>query len=84
MLYNRKELPEIYFMKHLHDDDTDYVDYEKIILDRTLSPAMFENSTMSGFLKRLQPLVALLFDQFNVINNFKNFMVDKYYYKHKR
>lgn len=84
MLHNRRELPEIYYMKHLHDDNTDYVDYEKMIFDKTLSPVLFENDVMNGYLKRLQPLMAMVFDQFNVIKNFKNFMVDKYYYKHKR
>lgn len=84
MLYNRKDLPEIHFLKHLHDDNVDYVDYEKMILDKTLSPHIFENDVMNGYLKRLQPLVALLFDQMNVMKNFKNYIVDKYYHKHKR
>jgi hypothetical protein len=84
MLYNRKDLPEIHFMKHIHDDDVDYIDYEKMILDKTLSPHMFENDFMNSWLKKMQPLVALLFDQINVAKNFKNHMVDKYYYKHKR
>jgi hypothetical protein len=28
-------------------------------------------------------MMALFFDQFNLIKNWKNFMVDKYYYKQK-
>jgi hypothetical protein len=42
---------------------------------------MYENNMMNGFLTRLQPLVALLFDQMNIVKNFKNYMVDKDWYK---
>ncbi len=81
MLYQRKQLPEIFYLKHRHDNDNDYVDYEKIILDKTLTPYLYNNDTMNGFLKRLQPLVGLLFDQTNVLRNLKNYIVDKDWYK---
>jgi len=82
MLINRKELPEIYFMKHRHDDNTEFVDYEKKILDSSLSPYMYKNDLMNSWLKKMQPLVSILFDQSNIMKNFKNFIVDKYYYQH--
>ena len=72
MLFKDKELPEVFYMKHRHDDDTDFVDYENFILDKSLSPYIYENDMMSGFLKRLQPLVASLFDQMNISKNFRN------------
>jgi len=81
MLYRKKQLPELYYMKHRHDNDNDYVDYENILLDKTLTPYLYQNETMNGFLKRLQPLVGLLFDQMNVVKNFKNYIVDKDWYK---
>jgi hypothetical protein len=81
MLYQRKQLPELYYIKHRHDTDTDFVDYEKNILNKSLSPYMYENNMMNGFLTRLQPLVALLFDQMNIVKNFRNYMVDKDSYK---
>ena len=81
MLYRKKQLPELYYMKHRHDNDNDYVDYENMLLDKTLTPYLYQNSTMSGFLKRLQPLVGLLFDQMNIVKNFKNYIVDKDWYK---
>ena len=81
MLYQRKQLPELYYMKHRHDTDEDFVDYEKNILNKSLSPYMYENNMMNGFLTRLQPLVALLFDQMNIVKNFRNYMVDKDWYK---
>jgi hypothetical protein len=81
MLHDRRQLPEIVFMKHIHDDDKNFVDYEKMILDKSLSPYIYENNIMNGYLKKMQPLVSLLFDQVNVMKNFKNYIVDKYYYK---
>ena len=81
MLYRKKQLPELYYMKHRHDNDNDYVDYENMLLDKTLTPYLYQNDTMNGFLKRLQPLVGLLFDQMNVVKNFKNYIVDKDWYE---
>jgi hypothetical protein len=83
MYFEEKDLPELHFMKHRHDDDKDFVDYEKDILNKTLSPYIFNNDIMNGFLSRLQRPVSILFDNFNIMKNFKNYMVDKYYYKHK-
>jgi hypothetical protein len=84
MLYQRKDLPEIHYMMHRHDNNDQYVEYEKQILNSSLSPYMYENDLMSSWLNRMQPLVSILFDQMNVMKNFKNYMVDKYYYKHNR
>lgn len=81
MLYQKKQLPELLYMKHLHDTDNDFVDYEKKILSNNLSSYMYENNMMNGFLNRLQPLVAVMFDQVNIVKNFKNYIVDKDWYK---
>ena len=43
MLYNIKELPEIHFMKHRNDTNTDFTDYENQIFDKTISPYMYKN-----------------------------------------
>lgn len=82
MLYERKNLPELYFIKHRHDDNDQFVDYEKQILDSSLSPYMYNNNLMSDFLKKMQPLVSLLFDKMNIMKNFKNYNLDKYDYRH--
>lgn len=83
MLYERKQLPELNYMKHRHDDDDSYLDYEKEILNKSLSPYIFNNKVMSKFLTKLQPLLSLLFDHMNVMKNFKNYMVDIYHYKQR-
>jgi hypothetical protein len=82
MLYDRKQLPEINYMKHRHDDNSEYVDYEKIIIKNTTSSYLYENDLMDGYLTKMQKLASLLFDQMNIMKNLKNYMVDKYYYKH--
>jgi hypothetical protein len=81
MIYRKKQLPELFYLKHRHDNDNDYIDYEDMLLDKTLTPYLYQNDRMNGFLKRLQPLVGLLFDQMNVVKNFKNYIVDKDWYK---
>lgn len=81
MLYDYKQLPELRYMKNRHNNNNSYVDYEKMILEKSLSPHIFENDKMLQFLAQIQPLVALMFDKFNIIKNFKNYMVDKYHYK---
>jgi hypothetical protein len=81
MLYDKKQLPELLYMKHRHDDDKSYIKYDERILDSMTSPYLYNNNMMNSFLKRLQPLISIIFDHMNVMNNFKNYIVDKYHYK---
>jgi hypothetical protein len=83
MLYERKQLPELHHMKHLYDNDNKFIKYDETILDKSLSPYMFQNDLMNNWLKRMQPLVSILFDQMNIMKNWKNYMVDKYHYKQR-
>jgi hypothetical protein len=82
MLFERKQLPELYQIRHRHDDESNFVKYEEKILNNSLSPYIYNNDMMSKFLDRIQPLVSMLFDKMNIMKNFKNYTVDKYYYKH--
>lgn len=84
MLYEEKDLPELHFMMHRHDNNKNFVDYEKNIFDRRLSPNIYNSKMMAGFLDLMQPLAAKLFDQMNIMKNWNNYMVDKYYYKHPK
>jgi hypothetical protein len=81
MLYDKQQLPELRFMKTFHDTETPNYDYEKNLLEKSLSPYIYENRVMSFFLNKLQGLLSLQFDSINVIKNWKNYMVDKYHYK---
>ena len=81
MLYERRQLPEIVYMKHRHDTNDQYVDYSDKILNNSLSAYMYNNDTMNTFLNMMQPLTSILFDQMNIMKNLKNYIVDKNYYK---
>ncbi len=84
MLYDRKDLPELNYMKHFHDDSNiKWVKYDDKLFDKTLSPYMFENEVMNIWLKKMQKLAAILFDQMNVMKNYRNYMIDKYDYRQK-
>ena len=83
MYYKDQHLEELYNLKHRHDDDNQFVEYEEEIFNKTLSPRIFENDRMFYFLNKLKKLVSIFFDNYNIIKNFKNYNVDKYYYKHK-
>lgn len=83
MLYEDRQIPELNYMKHRHDSDNDYFDYQSNILNNSLSPYMFNNNMMNTFLLKLQKPLAMMFDKFNIVKNFKNYIVDKSYYKHK-
>lgn len=83
MYYEEQSIPELYYMKHRHDSDEDFIDYEKMILDKSISPYLYNNDRMNTFLTKLQRLISIFFDNVNIIKNFKNYTVDKYYYKHK-
>jgi len=83
MLYEDRQLPELNYIKHRNDSDNDYIDYQSKIFTNSLSSYLFNNNIMNSFLLRLQKPMSILFDQFNVTKNFKNYIVHKYYYKHK-
>ena len=82
MNYIKQYLPEIYNLKHRHNDIKDFVDYEDKLLKSSLSPYLYNNKNMSDFLNRLEQMIVVFFDNVNVIKNFKNYIVDKYEYKH--
>jgi len=83
MLYDKQYIPELHQFYHMNDDTTkNYVDYETEILNKSLSPYIFNSPIMAGFLDKLRLLISLFFDEFNIIKNWRNFTVNKYWYKH--
>lgn len=77
-LIEKKEIKGIYDLKHRHDDYPKGYDYLNNILKDSLSPFIYENSNISGFLGKLEPMIANLFDNVNLLRNWKNWYVDKY------
>jgi hypothetical protein len=83
MLNKERQIEELWDLKHRNDTDRDWVDYEDIILDRTLSPYVFQNDEMKRYLDNIKGIPSRWFDQVNMIKNYKNYIVEKDYYKHK-
>ncbi len=77
MLYREKELPEVFYMKHRHDNEVS-IDMENQLFSKNLSPYLYQNDMMNSFLNRAQTLMYVVFDQVSVLKNLKNYMVDKY------
>ena len=67
MYYKDQYLEELYKIYHRHDDDKKYVEYEDVILSKALSAKIYENDRMFNYLDRLKKLVAMLFDNHNII-----------------
>lgn len=82
MLYEDKQIPELNYMKHRHDDGDVHVDYASKLFTNSLSAYLFNNNIMNQFLLKLQKPMSIFFDKMNVMKNFKRYTVDKYYYKH--
>jgi len=81
--FEEKQIPELYQIRHRHDSDNNFADYGEKILDKTVSPFFYGNLLFSQFADSFKRLVAILFDNVNIVKNFKNYNVDKYYYKQK-
>lgn len=73
-----KEIKGIYTLKHKHDNYPTGFNYLSNILKKSLSPFLYQNNNINGFLIKFEPLVANFFDKFNIIRNWKSWYVDKY------
>jgi hypothetical protein len=83
-LKEEKEIKELYQLKHHNDNYPKGFNYFNNILKKSLSPFIFQNDRMNGFLLKLEPMVAHFFDNMNVVRNWKNWYVDKYKNDHVR
>jgi hypothetical protein len=77
-LIEDKEIKELYDLKHRNDNYPKGFNYFDNILKKSLSPFLYLNDNMNGFLLKLEPLIANFFDKLNIIRNWKNWYVDKY------
>ena len=83
MIYKEKQIPELYDLKHRSDLQSEPgFDWEANLLTRSLSTLLFQNDNVSGFLSQIKNQLVLLFDNFHIIRNWKNYLVDKDYDKH--
>jgi len=83
MLYKEKQNPELYQLKHMHDKELHRgFDYENNSIMKSATPVVLRNKTMNDFLNRIQKLIAIWFDEANLLRNFFNYRVDKNYDRH--
>ena len=83
MLQRQQQIPELYFLKtRFNNNPNRHFAWEDNILKRTLSPHMFNNPQMQHYLLQLEQLVSLLIESVNIVRNYFNISVDKYYNDH--
>ena len=83
MIYERKQVSELYYIRHRKDDfKNSGFDYENNIFQKTMSGVLFDNPNLNSFLMLLQKQAVLMIESTLVVRNFWNYTVDKYYNKH--
>lgn len=83
MLYNEKEIKELYDLKHRNDNlPYEGFDYENQLMNKSLSNYMFLNENMREYITYINKFLVLMYDRVHTVRNFKNYLVDKYYNKH--
>lgn len=82
-LYKDSQIEELYMLKNRHNNNK-YSSYniEENLLKRSVSSYLYSNDTMKNYLDRLEKMYFLLFENYNIIRNFKNWTVHKYYNDH--
>ena len=81
-LYEEVRVPELLQIRDRHDDIHQNFNWGENILKKSTTAYIYNNELMNSFLLMLQKPVSILIDHNNIIRNFKNYMVDKYFYKH--
>lgn len=80
MLYKDKQISELYDLKHINDKKLHGpADYKNNLLRNFLSPVLYNNSVMKGYLEKIQKLLVLMIEEVNYVRNFFNASVDKHY-----
>lgn len=78
MLYDEKQITELYNLKHMNDDKIHQPNYNNF-LRNFLSPVLYNNSNMRSYLDLLEKMVLLMIDEMNYVRNFYHTSVDKHY-----
>lgn len=77
---NDVHINELYILSHRHDNEiNNSKTYKTELLNKSLSPSLYKNDNMSGFLNLLQPMIYHMIASNTMIRNWLNFTVGKYY-----
>lgn len=83
MLEENSQIPELYYLKTRWDSNTyRHYPWENNILKKTTSVRPWMNPNLQGFLVLLEKNVALMVESNNIIRNFFNVAVSRYYNNH--
>lgn len=83
MLEKDSQIPELYYLKtRWNSNNNRHFPWEDNILSKTTSVRPWMNPNLNGFLTRLQQNVALMVESCNIVRNFFNVAVSKYYNDH--
>jgi len=83
MLDKTRQIPELYYLKtKWNRNDKRHFPWEENMLKKTISPTMFNNKNMSEYLLQLETMLSLVVESVNVVRNFFNISVHKYYNDH--
>lgn len=83
MLYKEKQNSELYQLKHMHDNELHTgFPYQENSITKSVTPVLLRNKTMNEFLNKIQKMIAVWYDEANLLRNFFNYRVDKNYDRH--
>lgn len=83
MLEEKSQISELYYLKTRWNSRTNrHFPWEDHILEKTTSVRPWMNPNLRGFLQRLQMNVSLMVESTNIVRNFFNVAVNKYYNDH--
>lgn len=77
---NDVHINELYILSHRHDNEiNNSKTYKTELLNKSISPALYKNDNVAGFLDLLQPMVYHMIASNSMIRNWLNYTVSKYY-----
>lgn len=83
MLEEKTQIPELFYLKtRWNNNPYRHYPWEKNILAKTTSVRPWLNPNVNGFLTRLQMNISLMVESANIVRNFFNVAVSKYYNEH--
>jgi hypothetical protein len=83
MLDKEVQIPELYQLRHRHDNFKHrHFPWEKWILKKSTVPMLWKNPNMNGYMTRIEKIMVLFISQVAVVRNFWNISVNKYYNDH--
>lgn len=83
MLEQKSQIPEYYYLKtRWNDNPNRHYPWEENILKKTLTPHIYNNPNMRDYLEQIEDMTSLTVETNNIIRNFFNVSVDKYYNDH--